>query len=143
MRLLARLNLLPSWAELVVLALTLAVIYLGSAIPPRDFPDLRIFDYDKLLHLTEYTGLGLALWVAGRRRWLGGLLKWTESPLLALLLGVVAPGALWAASDELHQLAVGRDCSIWDWLADLGGLLLSVLLVRLAERREAGRSIEA
>jgi VanZ family protein len=136
-KLLARLNRLPGWVEMALLTTALIVVFVGSSIPPQDFPDLRIFDYDKLLHLVEYTCFGLALWVAARRRWVPRLRSWTESPLLALLLGVVLPGALWGASDELHQLVVGRDCNIWDWSADLCGLLLAVLLARLIERSGA------
>ncbi|MDP2360122.1 MAG: VanZ family protein [bacterium] len=137
MSLAARLDRMPPWAEWCALGLVLAAIWLGSSIPPAEFPDLGIFSYDKLLHLLEYLGLGSALWLVGRRRWLPRIQARTGSALSALLLGVVLPGALWALTDEVHQLFVGRDCSLWDWLADVAGLLLAVALVRAVERRDA------
>ncbi|MFA7332079.1 MAG: VanZ family protein [Candidatus Delongbacteria bacterium] len=126
---------LPRWVDLIVLAFALAVVWLGSSIPPDSFPDLRIFSYDKLLHVLEYTCLGIAIWVAGRRHGLVDLRTRLHSPLKAYLLGVVLPGALWAVSDELHQLVVGRSCSVWDWVADLLGLLLAVWFCRTLEKR--------
>lgn len=126
---------LPRWVDLVVLALALLVVWLGSSIPPDGFPDLGLFTYDKLLHVLEYTGVGCAIWVAGRRHGLIDLRLRLHSPAKAYLLGVVLPGALWAVSDELHQLFVGRDCSVYDWLADLGGLLLAIWICRKLEKR--------
>jgi VanZ family protein len=125
----------PRWVDLFILAIALGVVWLGSSIPPDEFPDMSLFSYDKVLHLLEYTCLGGAIWIAGRRHGLVRLQERMKSPLLADILGVVLPGALWAASDELHQHFVGRDCDLLDWLADLCGLLLAVALTRLLERR--------
>ena len=126
---------LPRWVDVIVLALALVVVWLGSSIPPDGFPDLSIFTYDKVLHLFEYTGLGVAIWVAGRRHGLVNLRTRLHSPVKAYLLAVVLPGALWAISDELHQYYVGRDCNFYDWMADLSGLLLAVWICRRLEKR--------
>jgi len=126
---------LPRWVDLLVLALTLAAIWLGSSLPPDSIPDLGLFHHDKLIHLLEYAVLGCAIWVAGRRHGLIRLRERLRGPWRAYLLGIVAPGMLWAASDEIHQHFVGRDCCGWDLLADLAGLIVAVWICRWVERR--------
>ena len=79
--------------------------------------------------------VGCAIWVAGRRHGLIRLRQRLHGPWRAYLTGIVLPGLLWAVSDELHQQFVGRDCSGWDLLADLAGLLLAVWICRRVERR--------
>lgn len=130
----ARLDAMPRGVELLALPLALLVIWLGSSIPSTDLPNLQIFGQDKLIHLAEYTALGLACWVSGRRHWLATLKARCAAAWCALLVGLVLPCALWAASDELHQRVVGRDCSGWDWLADVLGLLLAAWLAHRLER---------
>lgn len=130
MKLGERLDRLPQAVELAALPLALLVVWLGSSIPSNSLPNLQIFSQDKLIHFMEYTGLGLAFWISGRRHWLRLLRSRCTTGFCVLTLGLVLPGALWAASDEFHQLFVGRDCSIWDWLADLCGLVLASWLVR-------------
>jgi len=126
---------LPRWVDLIVLALVLAAVWLGSSLPPDDIPELGLFQHDKLVHLAEYTVVGCAIWVAGRRHGLIRLRQRLHSPWRAYLTGIVLPGMLWAVSDEIHQHFVGRDCSGWDLLADLTGLLLAVGICRFVERR--------
>ena len=106
----------PRPVDWLPLALVLALVWIGSSIPPQDFPDARIWAYDKLLHFGEYGVVGLALAFALRRL-----------PLRALarILYIVGGGLVWAVSDELHQSFVGRDCSLGDLLADLSGLLVA------------------
>jgi VanZ family protein len=120
---------LPGRVEWLGLALVLCIIWMGSSIPPEDFPDADIFDYDKLLHAIEYLGLGLALgFVLVRKRNLFHRDDW--------YLWILGPGMLWAVTDELHQAVVGRDCSGLDLLADLAGLTLAVIWLRFHRNRE-------
>lgn len=74
---------------------------------------------DKLVHVGIYAVLGACLaW--GRRRSTGG-----APARFGVHLALVALGALYGASDELHQsLVPGRDASALDWLADLCGVTL-------------------
>lgn len=80
----------------------------------------------KCAHLTEYAVLGLFLWRALRkpvrhdsRPW-----NWREA---FIVLGWVA---LYAASDEFHQLFVpSRQASVWDVLIDTSGASLGLLAV--------------
>lgn len=67
---------------------------------------------DKLYHFTGYSLLGLFLHLGWKKidlRWL-----W-------------AFGAIYAASDEIHQYFIpGRSCDPLDWLADNLGLFVSI-----------------
>lgn len=121
---------LPNAAQLAALPLALLLIWWGSSIPSTNLPDLSLFSHDKLIHLLEYAGLGVAFWISGRKHWMPRLRPWCDSRFCVLFVGVVLPGALWAASDEFHQLTVGRDCSIWDWMADVLGLCLAAWRLR-------------
>ena len=74
---------------------------------------------DKLLHLAAFAGLAVLICLAARvrgRRRLGFYLK--------LLLVLAAYGAI----DERSQPWVGRTCSLGDWIADVAGAVLGVLV---------------
>lgn len=105
--------------ESIPLVLVLGLVWFGSSIPPGDFPDARIWSYDKVLHFGEYGVVGLALAYALRGAALGSLRQF---------LTIVGLGLLWAVSDELHQAFVGRDCSLGDLAADLSGLLVAAAI---------------
>jgi VanZ family protein len=81
-----------------------------------------ILGFDKLQHLLAYLTLGgtIGLW-ASRKRWK------TKPFLTALAVAVIA--SAYGAADEVHQSFVpGRDCNVWDWVADtLGGVLGSAI----------------
>lgn len=80
-------------------------------------------------HLTEYALLGAAL--------MGHASAWTERrPLRRPRTLAFSAGALYAASDELHQLFVpGRSGELADVLLDSAGVLLGVLLLAWLLRR--------
>ncbi len=101
--------------RLFLVSVALLIVYLShqpSLKPPVEwFPG-----QDKVFHLVEFGGLGLAL------------------VLNADLFGekrrkfrMVSSGVVWAVLDEFHQSFVpGRDCSFQDVFADIAGLLLAV-----------------
>ncbi|MHB1843200.1 MAG: VanZ family protein [Deltaproteobacteria bacterium] len=95
------------WAWFVVGGYAALIFYLSTQSNP--LPALTAHVWDKLLHLTEYGGLGFCLALALTPRFQGrDLLAW-----VALL------GLLYGASDELHQSFVpGRDAELGDVLAD-------------------------
>jgi len=79
---------------------------------------------DKLLHALVYTGFGLTLTVA-LRAW------FPHRSFRFLAIWTVLLGALYAASDEVHQLFVPyRVADPLDWAADVVGVVLSVFLFR-------------
>jgi len=44
--------------------------------------------------------------------------------------------ALYAVVDELLQPPVHRDADVWDWLADMAGVLTAFVIARLRENRK-------
>jgi VanZ family protein len=112
-------------------------IFVGSSIPSKDFPDLKIFSYDKLLHFGVFFVLAILTYraFAHQRRY----------PLLAgraLLLTFFATFA-YGATDELHQFLVpGRTPDIFDLAADSTGVALALLFL-LIWRKRRERAVSA
>ena len=74
---------------------------------------------DKFAHFGVYSVLGLLLALAAR------------SPAV-----VIALGALYGISDEVHQMFVpGRTAELADWFADVLGVLVGLFVYRRAARR--------
>ena len=94
------------------------IFYLSSRPFPAGTPLFRFRYSDKLLHFLEYIIFGLLAWQAFLPR---------DARGLALTL-LIACG--YAGSDELHQAFVPtRTASIFDWLADAGGIIAGVALL--------------
>jgi VanZ family protein len=82
-------------------------------------------------HFAEYAALGMAL--------LGHLLA-RRRPLAKPRVWAMLLGALYAATDELHQLFVpGRSGEALDVLLDSAGVAVGILLLRLLLRKRKGR----
>lgn len=76
---------------------------------------------DKLLHLLEYAVMGF---LTAR----GAMLTWDLSRVGGVALGAGIAAAL-GAFDEIHQYFVpGRDASVFDAMADLGGAVIGALV---------------
>jgi VanZ family protein len=111
-----------------------AIFWLSSMSHP--VPALAIPHLDKLLHLLEYAGFGF---LACRALALGG----QGLSGRAALVAAATLGALYGASDELHQLYVpARAADIFDWMADITGATLGGLIYRIAALRPAGKAEE-
>ena len=112
------------------------VLFVMTHLPPRRLPHGP--GSDKLHHFLAYLVLsfllGAALWQAfpSRRRWM---------PMLVVLAAMA-----YGAFDEFTQIAVGRDCELNDWLADVAGAcfagaalyLLQIYFARRARLGAAG-----
>jgi VanZ family protein len=77
-----------------------------------------IFGYDKLQHLLAFAVLsgGVGLWVPPD--------KWKDRGLLFMFI-TAGIGSAYGIVDEVHQFFVpGRDCNVWDWIADTLGAMI-------------------
>jgi len=96
----------------------------GSLVPGESVPEVALLGWDKLAHAVAFVVLaGLTVFVvirSRRRSWL-----------------VLGYGATMGVATELLQSFVpGRTASGWDWLADVVGTALCLLLVGLWLRRK-------
>jgi VanZ family protein len=104
--------------------LCVLLIYFGSSIPAQDFPDLSIFNYDKVIHFLLYFVLSFLTYRALRHQTRIKLLS-KHAHWIAFLFAMA-----YGASDEYHQSFVpGRDSDPFDWLADTMGALACFLVV--------------
>jgi VanZ family protein len=114
-----------AWAPVLLYALL--IFALSSLARPQEFLPAELLSHDKLIHLAEYAVLGgltaRALRAGGR-------------PLARAFAVALLLGALYGASDELHQALVpGRDASPLDWASDAGGTALGAVAVLFLRRR--------
>ena len=100
-----------------VLLYSTLIFWLSSREVPPDLPR----GADKILHFFEYFVFTFLLWRAFEQR------GWR---VRSKTLAVVLIAAIYAASDEVHQsLVPGRFASIYDWFADVAGILGMITLV--------------
>ena len=104
------------------------LLFLLSSIPSEAMPKLALEISDLIEHFAAYSVFGFLLahaiiQKAGEVSW-----KWR--------FAVLAIGALYGASDELHQTFVpGRFCAFSDFLADCAGVLFGLIVHHLLVRR--------
>ena len=114
--------LLRFWLPAV--AYTALVLFVGSRSNLR--PPFSFAQADKLMHATEYLGLGLLLTRAARATW--GARQ--PAAMVALCLGILV-----GTCDELQQAHIpGRSSSGFDLMADTVGLALAPLVIRAFAR---------
>lgn len=92
------------------------VIFILSAIPGTEYPQIRVPFSDKMVHGVIYAILG---WLCMRAAVPGGSGVVARSRIVA----ATAFGCLYGMSDEIHQLCVpARSFSMADWAADCIGV---------------------
>jgi VanZ family protein len=90
--------------------------------------DLGFTFEDKLLHISAFFVLGIALLFA---------LSPFKMPKLYRILIVISFGAVWGLLDEVHQSFVpNRTAALDDWIADVIGVILSLLFLRFFVTKE-------
>ena len=95
-----------------------------TSLPGAYMPDVKI--NDKIEHFLAFGGLGFLLHLSLRIQNKFLILK--KIPWLFTIIIV----ACYAAFDELHQLFIpGRSCDIKDWIADMIGVSIGVVLMAL------------
>lgn len=116
----SRLRLAAQFARYATVLLLLAM-FVGTHLPSRFTPGITYSD--KVIHAMAFMSLTLCL-----------LTSWELSA------GILQPQhyfavwlfcTLYGAFDEITQIPVGRSCDGLDWLADIGGILVGLILYRL------------
>ena len=101
--------------------------HLSLSVPPRTLLDINLF-IRKLAHVFEYAILAALLYRLVRPPAQNG---WHPRSAFTSILA----GAVYAASDELHQLFVpGRLASVRDWAIDMVGIVLGTSALYLFTR---------
>ena len=101
----------------------------SSLLPPEEH------DIDKVYHFTAYAslaGLLATAWQLSSGILTARHLRWTWCAV-----------AIFGALDEVTQIAVSRDCSIWDWSADVTGAAVGIFVFVWLRRKRAVRPTEA
>lgn len=96
------------------------LIFTLSAQPHLQSP-LRFDNSDKLIHASEYAGLGvllLAMLRASNPR---------RPAVISALMAVAAGMAIGAIDENFQRTVPGRMCDLIDWIADSSGLVLAQL----------------
>ena len=119
----------------ILLASFVLVLLTATHLPP-DSPLIppEVFGIDKVYHFTAYAilaGLLAAAWQFSSGILTSRHLRWVWCAI-----------AIFGALDELTQIPVGRDCSIWDWLADVVGAACGLLAFVWLRRRFLARTVE-
>jgi VanZ family protein len=109
-------------ARPVLLTFTIAwylSIWVASSLPSDSLPSYEIFSMDKLLHFGVYFVLGFLVMKSARQM----SLKRSKVHYLYVFLFVSS------IADEWHQHFIpGRSVSIWDFVANATGLLVSIMV---------------
>jgi VanZ family protein len=99
---------------------SLTIIYLSHQ-ERIDFLDNTIYLSDKLIHFVAYFFYGLSIQFA--------LVNSNNYDRKKYFLLVILIGALFGASDEIHQYFIeGRSSEFLDWIADTLGVATSLLI---------------
>ena len=112
--------LINSRTSAILTGLFIALMIIGSSLRGNNIPKSYIFTLDKLLHIIEYYIFGTLLFFI--------FYSSSKTPdVISLILGT-----FYSLVDELYQSTViGRDSSALDVLADIIGLILSILFIKL------------
>ena len=103
---------------MVLVVYSAFLYYLSSIVVEVPGPSFSF--KDKIAHACAYGLLAFVAWQTFRRRVRDRHISW------AWLYA-----ALYGASDEWHQYYVpGRHPDVWDWLADVAGATLVLLLIK-------------
>jgi hypothetical protein len=115
----------------VLLAGYLLALLTGTHLPPGAAVLPWFEGIDKVCHFTAYAILAALIattWQLAAGHLMNAHLRWVWA-------GVAILGAI----DELTQIPVGRDCSFWDWAADISGAAVGLLMFVGIRRLLLGR----
>jgi len=123
---------IPKWLRITLSLFYLSIIAFLSLLPPKDFPDIRLFaGADKIIHICMYLGLTwLACWsmhAETKRMWY----------FLIILFSIS-----WGTIMEIFQflMHLGRSFEFYDIIGNSIGTLIGVLIYILMAQQN--RSID-
>ena len=119
---LARLQRLASFARWGTLLLLLTM-FLGTHLPIGKETFIMVSPGDKTLHVLSYMVLAVSTLVSWELT--VGLLQ----PLHYFTVWLL--GTLYGAFDEVTQIPCGRSCDGLDWLSDIVGIVLGLIVFRV------------
>jgi VanZ family protein len=109
------------WLKVPAIAYA-ALIFILSSLEKTPLDEVPIWNFDKIVHMTEYMIFGILLRLAFTGSRAVNFIR--SSNLWSMVLG-----ALYGLSDEIHQYYIpGRICSVYDLSADVVGILLGIWL---------------
>ena len=112
------------WLVYAPLSFYWLILFIATSLPAPDLPSIGISD--KVAHLSAFFCLAilLTLTLIYQRK---SKLLFDNSYLAAFIICI-----FYAAIDELHQLLIpGRSAELLDWVADGGGALLGIFIVKI------------
>src|SRR4051794_18114634 len=121
-------------SKILLWGFVLALLAATHLPPSSTLLPSEVQNLDKVFHFTAYSILAGLLATAWQLS--SGIL--TARHLRWVWCGVAIFGAL----DELTQIAFDRDCSIWDWSADVAGAACGLLAFVWVRRKFAARTAE-
>jgi len=105
----------------VVIAL---IIFLLSNSPHPELPRIGLEWEDKVAHILAYFVFGLSVLMFV-------LTNSNKSDFKFVAIITILIGSIYGLTDEFHQYFVpGRDVEFFDWVADVIGIVLSLLLIK-------------
>ena len=111
------------------------LIFAGSSIPSQIFPSIKIFNFDKFIHIIIFYVFGILVYRALRSYGLDRSFQVKHAFITILIV------MLYGVTDELHQHYVpGRMPDIWDASADTFGAILAMLTTYIYYRLKARKS---
>ena len=124
------------WFVYLPLIIHWAAIFVLTSIPGDSVPEFALDD--KLKHFTAYFVLTIFLTFALKFQNRREIIR-IKYLLVSFIITVI-----YSTIDEIHQVFIpGRSAEIWDWLANLMGILLGLALIRwIINRYESELELE-
>lgn len=112
------------------LILYMAGIFVMSSIPGDNLPKSEFEFSDKLVHAVVFMGLFILFFYSLKYQSKSVTLRKNSLSFAAIF------SALYGLTDELHQRFVPmRSCELADWIADVTGVIIGMILTAIIERR--------
>jgi VanZ family protein len=98
------------------------IIFSLSSIPPKSIPKIGTeLPIDKVVHFIEYGIFGFLLFKS--------LHSLNRLKIWQIIMMVIFSGAIIGALDESYQSLTKRTPSVYDWLADVTGVVCIILII--------------